>query len=549
LCTWVFEMNQYFGSKSRLVPVITVPCMLFVVSIDPAGAQEKGVKPTPNGDTPVRSLVGHKDRVISVAYSPDGRWIATAARDDTARLWDAKTGKEVRRLDVPAPRGHTAHLTQILFSPDNELVVVARQAPPNEPGVIVWNRRTGERVRDFPGVCAAIAPDGKHIACGGWGRRETSRTAIRLYEFATGKLVREIHSPYSRMDMLVYSRDGNTLFAQVGIPRPVPPGRLGFDPAKTRAWDVATGKERRTGLDEASAGSGNQVTVSPDGRTLALANSLRETATGGHRVTLTGHSHVVCAVAFSPDGRTVATGSMDGTVRLWDLPSGKELGRFGKEVERFKGGWVLCVAFSPDGKTLVSGGLDKTAHLWDVSKITGRRRESVKRLPAELEADWKDLGSDAAKGYAAIGRLISSPDQSVSFLGKRLQSVKPPDAKRIEKLISKLDDGRFQVREQASKELEAFGDLAVPMLRKALSGNDSAELKRRLEALLDRLDGAHPSAETLRHIRAVEALEFIANREAHRILEKLASGPAEIRLTKEASASARRLAKRSADGQ
>jgi hypothetical protein len=176
-----------------------------------------------------------------------------------------------------------------------------------------------------------------------------------------------------------------------------------------------------------------------------------------------------------------------------------------------------------------------------VSRITGRSRTSAERSPAELEVDWKDLGGDVAVGYAALGRLISSPKSAVPFLGKQLQSA--VDTKPIERLIGNLDDEGFQVRERATKELEAMGYRAAPSLRKALAASPSAEARQRLERLLKRLDGAGPSAETVPDIRAVEALEAIGTPEAHRLLEKLAAGPSGMRLTQEAKASADRLAK------
>jgi WD40 repeat protein len=515
----------------------------------PRPGADARAKPEPDMGRPIRTLSGHKERVTSVAYSPDGRWIATAAWDGTARLWDAQTGKEVRRLDMAPTRDYrTAHLSRVLFSPDSEFIVVAQQAAPNEAGVIVWNRRTGEKVQEFPGGygSVAVSPDGRLIACGGWGSGvEVNTGAIRLYELAAGKPVRELRGHQSRVELLAFSPDGETVIAVVGIPRPpLPDGkaRMGFDPWGVRAWDVATGKERRSTWN--GLWNGPLLATSPDGRTVAAGTTLRETATGGECARLVGHTNDVCAVAFSPDGRTLGSGSMDGTVRLWDLPSGKEVARFGKEVPKFGGrGWVLAVAFSPDGRTLVSGGLDKTVHLWDVSRIIGRQRKRAERSPADLKADWEDLAGDATAGYAALGRLMSSPREGVAFLGKQLQSMKPPDARRIERLIAELDDERFPAREQAAKELEALAEYTAPALRKALAGKPALEVRRRLGALLDRLEGARPSAETVRQIRAVEALESIGNPEARQLLDKLATGPAEMRLTQEAKAAARRLAK------
>jgi RNA polymerase sigma factor (sigma-70 family) len=507
---------------------------------------------------PIRSLLGHINRLTSVAYSPDGTSIATASWDGTVRIWDAKTGKEVRRLGLDDTKGarlqseepssNTFH--QIAFSSDNAFLVTVKRESTDRFVVIVWDRRTGAKVRTFPadGASFAILSDGKLIACGEY-------QVIRFYELATGKRVRELHGGEKqlRIASLTFSPDSKTLISMGHPPTPQRGDgitRLTIMPDVMRLWDVATGQERPSALNGRVVGShGCQpVVFSTDGRTVVHASGydiiLREVATGGERAKLTGHKSNLFAFALSPDGRTLASGSMDGTVRLWGLPSGKEVGRLGKEVDPFKGGWVLAVAFSPDGRTLVSGGLNKTAEIWDVSRITGRRRQPAERSPADLEADWRDLAGDAAAGYTALGRLVSSPGRAVAFLGKQLQSMEPVDIRRIERLIAELDDERFEVRERAAKELEALAFRAAPALRKALAGKPSLEVRRRLEALLHRLDSGSLSAETVRQIRAVEALESIGNPEARRLLDKLAAGPSETRRTQEAKSAVGRLTKR-----
>jgi hypothetical protein len=170
----------------------------------------------------------------------------------------------------------------------------------------------------------------------------------------------------------------------------------------------------------------------------------------------------------------------------------------------------------------------------------------AERSAAELAADWKDLAGDSVAGYAAVGRLVSSPAGAVAFLGKQLQSARPVDPKRLERLLAALDGDKFADRERATRELKALAEHAVPALRMALAGKPSLESRRRLEALLDQLESTSLSAETVRQIRAVEALECIGNAEARRLLARLAAGPPSAHLTQEARASLGRLAGRAA---
>jgi Spy/CpxP family protein refolding chaperone len=139
--------------------------------------------------------------------------------------------------------------------------------------------------------------------------------------------------------------------------------------------------------------------------------------------------------------------------------------------------------------------------------------------------------------------LAASPRDSVPFLAKHLRPAAPPDNEQLARWIADLDSAVFADRDKATRELERQAELAEPLLRKAVAADPSPEARRRIEALLNKLQGPVTSAGTLRSIRAVEVLEHIATPEAREVLQNLAKGAAEARLTHEAKAALDRLSR------
>jgi hypothetical protein len=207
-------------------------------------------------------------------------------------------------------------------------------------------------------------------------------------------------------------------------------------------------------------------------------------------------------------------------------------------------GWVQAVAFSADGRTLASGSTDTTVLLWDTTGGAGAAQSSGKLSAEELKTLWADLGRDNAKvAYAAVGELVAVPGQAVPALRDRLRPVKAADPEQVAKWLADLDGDAFETRERAARELEKLGDAAEPPLRKALEGKPSAQVRRAVEQLLADLEGR---PERLRTVRALEVLEYIGTPEAARLLQELADGSPEAWLTREAKASLERLKRRPA---
>ena len=322
-------------------------------------------------------------------------------------------------------------------------------------------------------------------------------------------------------------------------------------------WDLATGRKVReyTFIDgdppqPNPAAGGRPVyfaAVSPDGRLIAFGSQsrffeVRDLATGDVLYRQTKLPDGVCPMVFSPDSRMLAWSGWwgDPTVHVVEIATGKDRRRFAGHTGR-----VLSLRFSADGTKLISGSGDTTALVWD---LTGKRSAGAdwgKPLSAkDIETAWEELaGDDAVRAYDSIRRLSAAPREPVEFLRRQLKPVAVADEKRIARLIADLDADEFAVREKATQELDALGEIAVHACRKALEGTPSAESRRRLERLLSAQarETAKPSPERLRTLRALEILERAGTQEARQLLNALADGAPGARLTEQAKAALERL--------
>jgi hypothetical protein len=249
------------------------------------------------------------------------------------------------------------------------------------------------------------------------------------------------------------------------------------------------------------------------------------------------------AFTFSPDDCLFAVA--DGQViRLWELASKKEIGSIRNRDDGSKTaslGAVRTIAFAPDGRTLATGHADSTILLWDATLRGGQRAGAL--TGTEVEALWSDLaGADAPRAYAAIWRLVDDPERSLPLLKEHVKPVAPAD-EALRAVLNDLDSDQFKTREAAAVKLQKLGEQIEGALRESLATNPSLEKRRRIEAVLTRLDPAVPlTGETLRAMRAIQVLERIGSQEARKTLELLAHGVASARLTRAAQEALKRLA-------
>jgi WD40 repeat protein/energy-coupling factor transporter ATP-binding protein EcfA2 len=293
-----------------------------------------------------KPITGHTGQLQGVAFSLDGKLLATASRDTTARLWDATSGKQ---RGQPL-RGHEDAVLDVTFSPDGGLLATAGR----DGTVRLWDVASGKQHgkpltgHTEPVNAVAFSPDGKLLATAG-----QDKTA-RLWDATSGKQHGKPLTGHTEpVNAVAFSPDGK-LLATAGQDK------------TARLWDATSGKQGRilTGHEDAVL----DVAFSPDGKLLATASRdktarLWDATSGKQGRTLTGHTEPVNGVAFSPDGTLLATVSTDETVRLWNVASGKQ---HGQPLTGHTNA-VQDVAFSPDGKLLATASADQTARLWDVA--------------------------------------------------------------------------------------------------------------------------------------------------------------------------------------
>jgi hypothetical protein len=276
----------------------------------------------------------------------------------------------------------------------------------------------------------------------------------------------------------------------------------------------------------AAAGFGARIWTLTDGKDLAHLEGMRAYS---------------LAVAFAPDGKTVASCGEDKLLSIWEIATGQERMQLGGHL-----GSTRDLAFTADGRTLASASEDTTVLVWDVTcGLRCGRPARWRPSLADLDSAWKAMaGADAAQAHAGIWTLIAAGAEGTAFLRKHFLPIPKASDQRLRQLVRDLDHDRFAQRQQASDELARYGDLAWPILERTLARQPSPEVRKRIEELLPRERWPLRPGELLRGLRSLEVLEQLGTPDACHVLKDIAAGASEATLTQEAQQSLSRLKQR-----
>jgi WD40 repeat protein len=518
--------------------------------------------------------VGHSSPLLSNQFTSTGKLIVTHGADGSVNRWDAATATALGPIamlkNTAKPKQIISPLTTFI-SPDGQILVGTRASPGATADLMLADSATGKELvvislssfkgfaKAFGGfgpVSVVFSPGNKLLAVEEplstpIASKLNDGQKIHIYDVTSGKRLHTLTNPVPSKKIklaslaipapaLIFSPDGRTLA------RPV--GEYVF------LWNTVTG-ERAGSLMAPNGTLIDHVAFSPDGRAITVESNdgtatMFELATNNPRrvfgqpvaappqtallrarlLSLQGEIQAQrgSRLAASPDAKMLALGGKeDRTVHIWDIATGTELATFKGHT-----GNINAIAFSPDSTRLASASADTTALIWDLTKLERPAPAAKTLTPAELDLCWQALLSkDAAQAFTAIRDLAAAPKQAVALIKEKVQPAAAVEQKRIDELISQIDDAQYKVREKATNELYKIGEPIIPSLDTALTGNLTLETKRRLEEIRGRLTGKLLQGERLRAYRAVEVLERIGTPEARQVLQALANGAPGVLLT------------------
>jgi WD40 repeat protein/energy-coupling factor transporter ATP-binding protein EcfA2 len=293
-------------------------------------------------DTELAVLFGHSDIVTSVAFSPDGARVITGSYDNTARIWDARSGIPLALLS-----GHSDHVSAASYSPDGSRIITASW----DRTARIWDVRTGALLKVLSGhggrvLSATYSPDGTRIAT------VSDDKTGRIWDARLGTQIAVLSGHSDIITSVAFSPDGTRIVTAA-------------NDRTARIWDAHSGAALAV-----LSGHGDYVTTaaySPDGTRIVTASwdktaRIWDARLGTQLAVLLGHGSTVFSAAYSHDGTRIVTASHDGTARIWDARLGTQLTVLSDHANAVQS----SAAFSPDGTRVVTGSFDNIARIWDV---------------------------------------------------------------------------------------------------------------------------------------------------------------------------------------